>query len=79
MNLNEQIREIKKLIGIMENTKLGSNVLIMGDKIAKYLKLPDFEIIDSLIDEDMTVDLLIDRISEQELNEKIEEIFLLLL
>jgi hypothetical protein len=76
MNLNEQIREIKKLIGIMENTKLGSNVLIMGDKIAKYLKLPDFEIIDSLIDEDMTVDLLIDRISEQELNEKIEEIFL---
>ena len=76
MNLNEQIREIKKLIGIMENTKLGSNVLIMGDKIAKYLKLSDFEVIDSLIDEDMTVDLLIDRISGQELNEKIEEIFL---
>jgi hypothetical protein len=76
MNLNEQIREIKKLIGIMENTKLGSNVLIMGDKIAKYLKLSDFEVIDSLIDEDMTVDLLIDRISGQELNEKIEEVFL---
>ena len=76
MNLNEQIREIKKLIGIMENTKLGSNVLIMGDKIAKYLKTSDFEIIESLIDEDMTIDLLMDKIAEQELNEKIEEVFL---
>lgn len=60
----------------MENTKLGSNVMVIGDRYAKLLKDSDFNIIDELIDDDMTVDTLIDRIYNQELNEKIDEIFI---
>lgn len=76
MDLKEQIREIKKLMSIIENTQMGSNVLVIGDFIANYLKISDLYIIDSLIDNDMTIDLLISRLYEQELNENIEEIFI---
>lgn len=76
MNLNEQIREIKKLINIMENTKMGSNVMVIGDRYAKLLSDSDFNVVDDLINEDMTIDTLIDKIEEQELNEKIDEVFI---
>jgi hypothetical protein len=76
MDLKEQVREIKKLMSIMENTQLGSNVLVIGDFIANYLKDSDFNVIESLIDNKMTVDMLINRLYDQELNEKIEEIFI---
>jgi hypothetical protein len=75
MDLKKQLFEIKKLMSIVENTNLGSNVLIIGDFIANYLKDSDFNIIENLINDDMTVDMLIDALSEQELNEDINEVF----
>jgi len=76
MNLLEQIREIRKLINIMENTKIGSNVMVIGDRYASLLRESDFNIINDLINEDMTIDMLINKISNQELNDKIDEIFI---
>jgi hypothetical protein len=75
MDLKTHIFEIKKLISIVENTNLGSNVLVIGDFIANYLKDSDFNVIESLINDDMTVDTLIDSLSDQELNEDIDEVF----
>lgn len=76
MDLKKQIIEIKKLMSIVENTKLGSNVLIIGDFIANYLKDSDFNVIESLIDNKMTVNMLINNLSDQELNENIDEVFI---
>lgn len=77
MKLVNEIKEIKRLIKLIENVgDTNSNVMVIGDKIAMMLQSDNIFKNTNLIDPTLTVDSLSDRVSEEEINTEIDEIFI---
>lgn len=77
MKLVNEIKEIKRLIKLIENVDdTNSNVMVIGDKIAMMLQSDNIFKNVNLIDPTLTVDSLSDRVSEEEINTEIDEIFI---
>lgn len=77
MKLVNEIKEIKRLIKLIENVdETNSNVMVIGDNIAMMLQGEDIFKNSNLIDPTLTVDSLSDRVSEEEINTEIDEIFI---
>lgn len=77
MELINEIREIKRLIKLIENVdETNSNVMVIGDNIAMMLQGENIFKSPNLISPRFTVNSLSDAISEEEINTEIDEIFI---
>ena len=77
MKLINEIKEIKRLINLIENVdEHNSNVMVIGDRIAMMLQDEDLYVNENLLNPSFTVDTLINRVSKQEINDDIDEIFI---
>jgi hypothetical protein len=77
MKLVNEIKEIKRLIKLIENVdETNSNVMVIGDNIAMMLQGDNIFKNPNLVFPNFTVDSLSDAVSEEQINTEIDEIFI---
>ena len=77
MKLVNEIKEIKRLIKLIENVdETNSNVMVIGDNIAMMLQGENVFKNPNLVFPKFTVDSLSDVVSEEQINTEIDEIFI---
>lgn len=76
MKLINEIKEIKRLINLIENVDDNSNVIVIGDRIAMMLQDEYLYENNNLVNPLFTVDTLINRATKEEINTDIDEVFI---
>ena len=76
MELINEIKEIKRLINLIENVDDNSNVIVIGDRIAMMLQDEYLYENNNLVNPLFTVDTLINRATKEEINTDIDEVFI---
>ena len=71
-----EIKNFKRLTRIVESDDRDVKVALIGDKLTYFLKSNDFINIPSLIDENMTINKMLMRLSAQEVMPEIDHVFI---
>ena len=74
-NILYEIKNFKRLSKINEDVDLTVKVALIGDSLIEYLESDDFISLPNLIDEDMTIDKLLNQLTNQEPMPDVDHVF----
>ena len=70
-----EIRNFRRLMNLKEEQETAVKVALIGDGLTRYLQSNDFVNMPNLVDDDMTIDELIGRLSDETPKEDIDHVF----